>query len=295
MTAGAKVANCYPLVRQADPRTITPDTAAYPRRLRAAHGDRHLLHVRGTVAEPILAVGIVGSRAATAAALSAAHELARSLAAGGATVVSGGAIGVDSAAHRGALAAPGATIAVLGCGIDVVYPPRNARLFDQIVAAGGAVVSTYPAGTLPHPGNFVARNAVIAALSDVVIVVEASATSGSLYTARAAIKLGRAVGAIGDSAGARRLHAAGGAVITSADDVLALAAGRGRRAEVAPVDDRATTVARAIGAGATADELVHRTGLSARAVMCALLDLESAGWVQARPGGQYVTTSIAPC
>lgn len=295
MTGALKVANCYPLVRRAAPRTITPETADYPRRLRDAHGAKHVLHVRGTVAEPSLAVAIVGARAATAAAVSAAEDLARELAARGATVISGGAIGVDAAAHRGAIAGGGPTVAVLGCGIDVVYPARHAGLFDQIVEHGGAIVTTYPAGAQPVPGHFVARNAVIAALADVVIVVEASARSGSLYTARAAIALGRGVGGVGDSPGVARLHAAGAALIATAADVVALAEGRARRREAAAVDDRARTVARAIGRGATIDQLVERTGLSARSVACALVDLEAAGWVEARPGGQYVTTAIAPC
>lgn len=240
-------------------------------------------------------MAIVGARAASATAIGAAENLARELAIGGATVISGGALGVDAAAHRGAIAAGGPTIAVLGCGIDVVYPARHAGLFDQIVDGGGAIVTTYPAGAQPVPGHFVARNAVIAALADVVIVVEASARSGSLYTARAAIALGRGVGGVGDSPGVAKLHAAGAAVITTADDVVALAAGRVRRREAAPVDDRAQTVARAIERGATADQLVERTGLPARSVACALMDLEAAGWVEARPGGQYVTTAIAPC
>jgi DNA processing protein len=251
--------------------------------------------VRGTVAEPSLAVAIVGARAATRAATDAAEALARGVVAVDGTVISGGAIGVDAAAHRGALAGGGRTIAVLGCGVDVVYPPRHAGLFDQIVDGGGALVSIYPDGALPHRGQFIARNKVIAALSDVVIVVEAGAGSGSLHTARAAIALGRAVGAVGDSPGARALLAAGAAPIETAGDVVDLVAGRGRRVEASPVDARAEQVARAIGSGASADELVERTGLSARAVGCALLDLEAAGWVQARPGGQYVTTAIAPC
>jgi DNA processing protein len=275
-------------------RTITPDAASYPRRLRAAHGVGPVLHVRGTVAEPTLAAAIVGARAATRAAMDAARRLAHGLAADGATVISGGAVGIDAAAHDGALAAGGPTVAVLACGLDVIYPPRNAGLFDRIVAGGGAVVTTFPAGTPPLKGHFVARNAVIAALADVVIVVEASAASGSLHTARAAIELGRAVGAMGDSPGVRRLHAAGAAVIEDAADVVALAAGRARTIEAAPVDDRARAVAAAIGDGATTDAIAVRTGLSARAVACALLDLEAAGWVHTLPGGRHVTTAIAP-
>jgi DNA processing protein len=277
--------------------TIRPDAAWYPRRLREACGDRHLLHVRGTVTEPSLAVAIVGARAATAAAMQQAFSLARGLAERGATVISGGATGIDTAAHQGALAAGGATVVVLGCGVDVAYPARNARLFDQIVATGGALVSTYPDGMQPFPGLFVQRNAVIAGLADVVVVVEASATSGSLHTARAAIQIGRAVGACGDSPGTRRLHTAGAAVIARADDVVALAAGEARRAVALAVDERALAVARAIGpdpgASATVDELALRTNLTSRAVACALLDLEAAGWVATRPGGQYVITAIA--
>jgi DNA processing protein len=283
-----------------DPRTIAAETAEFPRRLRDLHGDgaaQRPLHVRGTLAEPTLAVAIVGARAATPSAVAVAERLAFELAAGGATVISGGAVGIDGAAHRGAVAAPRgphvATVAVLGCGVDVVYPPRHARLFDQIVDGGGALVSMFPAGTLPRRGTFIARNAVIAALSDVVIVVEAGAASGSLHTARAAIRLGRGVGAIGESPGARRLHAAGAAVIDTAADVVALAAGRARRAAPLPVDDRARTVARALGDGAGVEQLALRTGLAPRAIACALVDLEVAGWVIARAGGRYVPTAIA--
>jgi DNA processing protein len=279
-----------------DPRTIAAETAEFPRRLRDLHGDgaaQRPLHVRGTLAEPTLAVAIVGARAATRTAVTAAERLAFELASGGATVISGGAVGVDGAAHRGAIAAGAPTVAVLGCGVDVVYPLRHARLFDQIVAGGGALVSMFPAGTLPRRGTFIARNAVIAALADVVIVVEAGAASGSLYTARAAIRLGRGVGAIGESPGARRLHAAGAAVIDAAADVVALAAGRARRAAPLPVDDRARTVARALGDGAGVEQLALRTGLAPRAITCALVDLEVAGWVIARAGGRYVPTAIA--
>jgi DNA processing protein len=293
LTAARKVANCFPLVSLVD-RTVTPDAASYPRRLRAAHGDEHVLHVRGTVAEPTLAAAIVGARAATTTAMRAAHELARGLAATGATVISGGALGVDAGAHAGALAAGGPTIAVLACGLDIIYPPRHAGLFDRIVAGGGAVVTTFPAGTPPKKGHFVARNSVIAALADVVIVVEAGAASGALHTARAAVALGRPVGAMGDSPGVRRLHAAGAAVIDTADDVIALAAGRARRPSAAPVDDRARAVAVAIGTGADADTIAERTGLTGRAIACALLDLEAAGWVRTLPGGRHVLTAIAP-
>lgn len=279
-----------------DPRTIAAETAEFPRRLRDLHGHgaaQRPLHVRGTLAEPTLAVAIVGARAATRTAVTAAERLAFELAAGGATVISGGAVGIDGAAHRGAIAAGAPTVAVLGCGVDVVYPLRHARLFDQIVAGGGALVSMFPAGTQPRRGTFIARNAVIAALADVVIVVEAGAASGSLYTARAAIRLGRGVGAIGESPGAHRLHAAGAAVIDTAADVVALAAGRARRVAPLPVDDRARTVARALGDGAGVEQLALRTGLAPRAITCALVDLEVAGWVIARPGGRYVPTAIA--
>jgi len=128
-------------------------------------------------------LAIVGARAATMTGCRTARELAAASARRGMTIVSGGALGIDAAAHRGALDAGGATFAVLGCGVDVIYPERHAALYQEIAVAGG-VLSEYEPGTPGRPGNFPARNRIIAALAESVLVVEAGLLSGALITAR---------------------------------------------------------------------------------------------------------------
>jgi DNA processing protein len=273
LTQTARVANCIPLVTVAID-VLRPGQAGYPQRL-AALGSRHCLEVVGALREGP-SVAIVGARAATRRAMDRAHAIAKHVAGQGVQVVSGGAIGVDGAAHRGALAAAGATTVVLGSGVDVVYPERHRALFDQIVGAGGALVSIYPRGMQPRPGTFTKRNAIIAALADAVIVVEADVRSGSLSTAAAAEKIGRVVAACPGSPGCARLLATGAALVENGDDVLALLAGRRRAAEVAVLDQTAVKVRDAMAAGARGvDAIVCVTGLPVRAVLRALPQLES--------------------
>jgi len=131
-------------------------------------------------------VAIVGARAASGHAAAAARALAADLAGCGYAVVSGGAIGIDAAAHRGALDAGGETVAVMATGLDIAYPARNRPLFGEIVATGrGALLSPFPLGVPPRRYRFVRRNRIIAGLADAVVVVEAGLASGSLYTAAA--------------------------------------------------------------------------------------------------------------
>jgi DNA processing protein len=172
--------------------------------------------------------GIVGSRRPSPYGEAVAERLAGDLAAAGVVVVSGLALGVDAAAHEGALAAAGCTIAVLGTGVDIVYPRSNADLAARILEGGGALASQFPDGTPPARANFPRRNWAIAALSDVVVVVEAAEGSGGLITAEAALALGRDVMAVPGSVfsplsvGCHQLIRDGAGLVQNARDVLAV-------------------------------------------------------------------------
>lgn len=250
---------------------LQPSDADYPQRLRALGIDR-TLHVRGQLGEGS-AVAIVGARAATRRGMDRAHALAKHVVGHGVRVVSGGALGIDGAAHRGA---DGLTTVVLGSGIDVLYPARHADLFDQIVARGGALVSTFPPGMQPRAGTFVARNVIISALADAVVVVEADVQSGSLSTANAARKQGRLVAAYPGSRGCERLLATGAALVECGEDVLALLQGRSRSQAPVILDANAMKVRDAMVAGVRGiDAIVRYTGLPVRAVLRALPQLES--------------------
>jgi DNA processing protein len=258
--------------------TVVLNPDSFPRRLQAV-GWRSPVYMRGAAPGDGPAVAIVGARAASAEGMARAHRLARHLAGRGVDVVSGGALGIDGAAHRGALAAGGRTTVVLGSGVDVAYPPRHAPLFRDVLAGGGALVGLLPDGTEPRPGTFPQRNPLIAALADAVIVVEADVRSGSLSTARAAQRLGRVVAAWPGSRGCDRLLAAGAAIVEGeADAEHVLDAPRRPALAPAPTLDTDPDVARiraAIAAGAAGvDAIVRHTGLSARAVLRALPRLD---------------------
>jgi DNA processing protein len=220
-------------------------------------------------------VAIVGARAATAIGMARAHTLARHLGERGIHVVSGGALGIDGAAHRGALAGGGTTTVVLGCGVDIAYPARHAGLFRDVLAAGGGLVSLQPDGTEPRPGMFPQRNPLIAALADAVLVIEADLRSGSLSTAAAGRKLGRIVAAWPGSRGCDRLLATGAAIIEDVADAERAAAGTPRFPTPIALDPITSQVREAIAGGAVGiDEIVRRTGLTVRAVLRALPMLE---------------------
>jgi DNA processing protein len=271
LTPLAGVANCIPLVTLAIGQ-LQP--GQLPRRLEAIAW-RNPVFVRGNLADPAETVAIVGARAASIAGMERAHVLARHLASRGVHVVSGGALGIDGAAHRGALAGGGGTTVVLGSGVDVAYPDRHAPLFEQVLLHGGALVSLVAPGTPPRRELFPQRNPLIAALADVVIVVEADVRSGSLSTARAARGLGRLVAACPGSRGCDRLLATGAALVESEADAFGALAGAPRYPAPRTLDPTAARIAAAYAAGARGiDALVHATGLPARVVLRALPEIE---------------------
>ncbi|HND14229.1 MAG TPA: DNA-processing protein DprA, partial [Pseudomonadales bacterium] len=199
----------------------------YPALLRHTASPPPLLFVRGAL-EALLnpQVAIVGSRGATVSGCQIAREIATGLAHYGLTVTSGLALGIDAAAHQGAVDAGARSVAVLGCGPDRVYPARHRRLASALLEHGGALVSEFVPGTLPEPGNFPRRNRIISGLSLGVLVVEAALPSGSLLTARCALEQDREVMAVPGpvrsrySRGCHELLRNGAALIETAEDVL---------------------------------------------------------------------------
>jgi len=208
-------------------RIVTPADADYPQQLREAPGAPLALYVKGDVAalsKP--AVALIGTRRATSYGTTVANRLAHDLAKAGWSIVSGLALGIDAAAHQGALEAEGVTVGVIGSGLDRFYPEENRELAREIVKKGGAVVSQFPFGRPPDQQTFPIRNHVVAALSRGVIAVEAPVRSGTLITTGIAADLGRTVMAVPArvdsrmSAGCLQLIRDGALLVRNADDVL---------------------------------------------------------------------------
>jgi DNA processing protein len=179
--------------RKAGARPLLLGHEGYPPLLATSAKAPAVLYVRGHLAAGAKRVAVVGARACDDQGLELARTLGADLARASIEVVSGGALGVDAAAHAGALRGGGTTVAVLGCGIDRAYPAENRELFDRIAAGGGAVMSELVPGALPKPANFPRRNRIIAGLSEATVVVRAGARSGALVTARDALDEGRRV------------------------------------------------------------------------------------------------------
>jgi DNA processing protein len=277
-----------------DTRATVRGEAGYPARLNALAEPPSPLWIRGAWTPGRRAVALVGARAATARSLEAARDLGARLATVGVDIISGGALGVDAAAHRGALDVAdrdgvGRTVAVLGTGIDVAYPERNARMFDEIVASGGALVTQFAPGAQPRKQSFPVRNAVIAALADLVVVVEAGVASGTSYTVRAAVSLGRLVAALPGSPGTDALLVTGAVAVRSADDVVALLDGK-RPAPPAPPDDpiAAKIYAALDDVPRDVGELAFRAGLAVGTCAAMVVDLELGGLAARAAGGRYL-------
>ncbi len=241
-------------------------------------------------------VAIVGARRASAYGLEVARALGRGLAASGVTVVSGMALGVDSAAHAGALAAAGGTVAVLPGGAERPYPASRRALHGRI-RSSGAVISELPAGARVRRWGPPARNRVIAALADMTIVVEATERSGALLTAARARELGRALGAVPGrvtsplAAGPNGLIRAGAALIATAQDALDELFGEGAVACVEarrpPLTAELERLLDAVARGSDTSATLTRAGFGADRVLSGLSALELAGYVRREAGGRF--------
>ena len=288
--------------------TLTLFDQAYPARLKAISDPPPLLYVSGNLSShDDAAVAVVGGRRATPSGRVVTEEIAKELAACGVTVVSGLARGIDAAAHRGALAGNGRTIAVLGCGIDRTYPTEHQSL-RRSIESHGAVISELPIGAAPQSHHFPRRNRIISGLSCGVLVSEAATDSGSLITAKLALEQGRDVfavpGSIKEAAcrGSNRLIKDGAKLIEGAQDVLdeilpQLDARQRARLKLdgqpgeagTPLRHEDLLVYEALSYEArSVDAVIESTGLSAAQVSATLLSLELNGRIRQLPGQQYI-------
>lgn len=303
---------------------VTCQDPRYPTNLLNIYDHPPFLYLKGSLLPAEICVAVVGSRLASVYGRFTTEKISRELALKGVTVVSGLARGIDAAAHRGALAGKGRTIAVLGCGLDIVYPPENDEL-AKAVALHGALVTEYPFGTPPSAPNFPSRNRIISGISMGVVVVEAGEKSGSLITARIAAEQGRSVfavpGEIGaaGSRGTHQLIKQGAMLIENVEDILeevlpqagifppvsAFPSPVTRPGSVEP--DRESAAADAsdedvAGAGDPGDRLfslipshpvdidtlIAASGLTAQEVLNALLMLELRGLIRQMPGKRFL-------
>lgn len=281
---------------------LVPPDDAFPSALRSIPGPPVLLWARGDLRLlPAPAVAIVGSRDHSRYGEEIARDLAIAAARAGVTVVSGMARGLDAVAHHGALDVGGATIGVLGCGVDVIYPRQNADLFARMYAHG-LLVSEHPPGERPDsPGAFPRRNRLISGLASVVVVVEAAEGSGTMLTVTSALEQGREVlvvpGPVNSptSRGTNRLLREGATPLTEPRDLLSLFGAAvptaATRAPGPPPCTLSPTEARVFealtGAGRHVDELALAVGIPVGELLATLLGLEIGGLAQSLPGGQY--------
>jgi DNA processing protein len=285
----------------------------YPSNLREIADPPPYLFVRGPASlhQPGC-LAIVGARAASEGGLRMAHRLGMELAAKGFTVVSGLARGVDGAAHQGALDGGGRTVAVMGCGIDVIYPPEHRKLAEAIIDGGGAIISELPLGTQPRAENFPTRNRILSGLCLGVVIVEAAEKSGSLITARMALEQNRQVFAVpgspltGKTRGSNRLIRDGAKLVECVEDVIEEIAPQiefSRNEAKKPaksLNNLETQAQSSIGSASEEDKVILRqlkqgeklhvdslieaSGLSPQAVLRLLLELELKGMVAQHPG-----------
>ncbi|MCL4440339.1 MAG: DNA-processing protein DprA [Firmicutes bacterium] len=286
---------------------FTIEDEAYPSLLKTIYDPPPAVFVRGALPSgEKAALAMVGSRQPTPYGLAAAESLAGELAGAGLTIISGMARGIDSAAHRGALKVNGSTVAVLGCGPDVVYPRENERLMKQILEKG-AVLTEFPPGTAPKPWHFPCRNRIISGLSSAVLVVEAAEKSGALITADFALEQGREVLAIpgninsSKSAGANKLIRQGARLITRPADVLeelglgdiSLHNRCGKGLDCAGLTGNEKKVMQALThLPMSLEQIIDECRLEPKEVAAALTVLELKGFTRILPGKMYAAAGL---
>jgi DNA processing protein len=279
---------------------LTWEDEGYPFRLKEIDQPPPVLYVRGAIEmEDSWSVAVVGTRRVSAYGRQVADDLSSFLASNGVTVVSGLARGVDSIAHQSALKAGGRSIAVLGCGVDRIYPPEHVQLAERLIASG-ALISDYPPGTSPDASNFPPRNRIISGLSMATVVVEAGETSGALITAQFAIDQGREVFAVPgnilapQSKGTNRLISQGARPMLSANDlldVLNLTRVTEQRfvRKVLPIDETELKLMSVLShEPLQMDEIRNQTGLPIERVSATLVMMELKGMVRQVSGLNYV-------
>ncbi len=295
----------FNLMTRAGARVVLRWDDEFPPALRSVPAPPPALFVRGRLpSHDTPAVAIVGTRKPSIAGVRFAREMARTLSLLGITVVSGMARGIDTAAHEGALAAGGLTVAVLGTGVDVVYPPENSDLMQRIAASGG-IVSEQLCGTMAFSYVFPRRNRIISGMSDAVVVVEGGARSGALITARWALEQGREVGAVPGfpgsfrSEGPNQLLKQGAFVVTEATDVVThvkriaesvCANVRAESADAAALrglDGDAARVYELLSAPASVDDVAAATEITIERAQSILTVLEIEGRIRRDAGGYY--------
>ncbi|HXI83295.1 MAG TPA: DNA-processing protein DprA [Verrucomicrobiae bacterium] len=292
-------------------RVVSCDDAEYPKHLREIYDPPLVLYVRGSLTErDSLAIAVVGSRRTSLYGQDMARKLAFQLARVGVTVVSGLARGIDTAAHNGALQAKGRTVAVIGCGIDIVYPAENKKLADDIVEKGGAVVTEFPFGVQPDRQNFPMRNRIISGWSLGVVVVEANLKSGALITANQAGEQGRQVFAVPGRAdsilskGANKLIKDGAKLTEDVEDILSEfeyllpkmatepkepgLGGEGTKPALQLSETEEKVMAQVGTEEVAIDEIIRASGLTTACVSATLLALEMKRLVRQLPGKRYV-------
>lgn len=303
----AAIENDLRILEQLNLKLLPITSELYPAPLKDIFDPPILLYIRGELLEKDkLAIGIVGSRKASPYGRAIAERISRDLSSKGLAIISGGARGIDTSAHKGALAGGGRTIAVLGCGVDVNYPSENQQLFDTITNSG-AVISEFPLGSQPEPWRFPPRNRLISGLSIGVLVCQSPESSGALITAGYAAEQGKDVYAVPGNVdeernrGCHKLIKDGAKLVESASDILSeLGISDGGNEDsfqpslpMPVLTDQESKIVSLLSLDPVAvDDIIDKTALPAHVVSGALTILEMRGVIKRLPGHTYVRSLI---